>query len=148
MFGGQQNIFSKAFSSTWGAVFGLLALNILLLGGCCLFISAVSSTVETEREEWARGNQDHKQEEEEDQETADEEMANLRLSHYHGVKQGMTYEQVVGVLEGRDGREVLSGGNDAYYITTLTWENPDGSNITVTFNKGKVEAKAQFGLSQ
>lgn len=70
--------------------------------------------------------------------------AKVTLEKYNKINNGMTYEQVKGMLE--DGMlmsqtELLGTKSEMY-----GWINSNGSNMNITFQNGKVESKAQFQL--
>ena len=70
--------------------------------------------------------------------------AKVSLDKYNQVKEGMTYDQVKGILgEG----QVTSQANimDAESIT-YSWINNNGSNMDCIFLGGKMSTKAQAGL--
>lgn len=69
---------------------------------------------------------------------------------FSAIETGMTYDEVVNIV-GSDG-ELLSqsdvGGSGEYKFEIYVWYGvAPGSNANVTFQGGKVIAKAQFGLS-
>jgi hypothetical protein len=69
----------------------------------------------------------------------------ITAAQYGLVGDGMEYEQVVRLL-GRPG-EQLSQSNIAGINTVMySWTNPNGSNMNVIFQNGRLVNKAQFGL--
>ncbi|MCM8901330.1 DUF3862 domain-containing protein [Caldicoprobacter algeriensis] len=70
--------------------------------------------------------------------------ARVTMEKYNKIQNGMTYEEVEAILgEGQliSESQIMDQRTEIY-----TWINSDGSNMNVTFQNGKVEAKAQFGL--
>jgi hypothetical protein len=69
----------------------------------------------------------------------------VSAAKYNKVMTGMTYDEVYQIIgvNGEELSRVEIGG-----ITTVlfAWTNRNGSNMNVTFQNGKVVAKAQFGL--
>lgn len=69
----------------------------------------------------------------------------LTKAKYDAVTTGMTYSEVVAVI-GFAGEELsrveIAGATTVMY----GWQNPDGSNMNATFQRGTLVAKAQFGL--
>ena len=71
----------------------------------------------------------------------------LNLEKFNKIETGMTYDQVVEII-GEEGT-VLSESEIANIKTAIySWygEGSIGANANVTFQNGKVTAKAQFGL--
>lgn len=74
------------------------------------------------------------------------EASGLTEEKYNSIEQGMTYDEVVGIIgeEGTNISEVELGG-----ITTVVyeWTASDGwGNANITFQDNKVVNKAQFGV--
>lgn len=70
---------------------------------------------------------------------------NVTMAKYDQIREGMTLSEVEQVM-GQGGEE-LSRVNVAGYDNVIyAWSNPSGANMNVTFQNGKVYAKAQFGL--
>ena len=70
--------------------------------------------------------------------------AKVTLEQFNNVKEGMSYEEVVGILgEG----EVISV-TKIFDITTIMydWVNKDGSNMNATFSSNSLSVKSQFNL--
>lgn len=70
--------------------------------------------------------------------------AKVTMDKYNQIKNGMSYDQVKGILG--DGQltslsVILDSKSEIY-----EWINAGGANINVTFNNGVVESKAQVGL--
>jgi hypothetical protein len=61
----------------------------------------------------------------------------------------MTYKEVEAIL-GPASEEAASGGDGQFRTVLLTWKGTSswltGANCAITFQNGRVEAKAQFGL--
>lgn len=70
--------------------------------------------------------------------------AKITLDKYNQVKEGMTYDEVKGILgEG----QILSQTKIMDIEAIIyAWINKDGSNANFTFSGGKLEMKAQFNL--
>lgn len=71
----------------------------------------------------------------------------LNLEKFNKIETGMTYEQVVEII-GEEGT-VLSESEIGDIKTTIySWygKGSIGANANITFQKGKVISKAQFGL--
>lgn len=71
----------------------------------------------------------------------------LNLEKFNKIETGMTYEQVVEII-GEEGT-ILSESEIANIKTAIySWygEGSIGANANITFQNGKVTAKAQFGL--
>ena len=65
--------------------------------------------------------------------------------HYNLLHTGLTIaecNQRLGIV----GREVSRGGEGQYETIMMSWVNRNGSNITATFQGGRLLAKSQFGL--
>jgi hypothetical protein len=74
------------------------------------------------------------------------------MEKYNKVNPDMTIVQI-NTIAGIKGQEMSSTTMPAIpgIMGTLTsqvysWANPDGSNMTIMFQNGKVISKAQFGL--
>ncbi len=78
------------------------------------------------------------------------ENTRITLEEFNQIQTGMTYEQVVELI-GTDGTIMSESditGDGQYKTTIYSWEGKGGlgANANVTFQGGKVVAKAQFGL--
>ncbi|WP_346877022.1 DUF3862 domain-containing protein [Clostridium sp. UBA5712] len=70
--------------------------------------------------------------------------AKITLDKYNQVKEGMTYDEVKGILgEGQILSQTKIMDMEAIIYA---WINKDGSNANFTFSDGKLEMKAQFNL--
>ena len=74
----------------------------------------------------------------------------ISLEEYNEIKTGMEYQEVFDIIGSR-GEELASsdlGFGNEYYTVIFTWEGEGalGANANVTFQGGKVTAKAQVGL--
>ena len=79
--------------------------------------------------------------------TIEQKQEKLNLEKFNKIETGMTYAQVVEII-GEEGT-VLSESEIANIKTTIySWygEGSIGANANITFQNGKVTAKAQFGL--
>ncbi len=70
-------------------------------------------------------------------------------AQYDKVQNGMTLAEVQKVF-GADGKEVTQSESEVMgqkmVMAVHTWQNPDFSNASVTFQNGKVAGKAQINL--
>lgn len=76
----------------------------------------------------------------------------ITMEKYNKVSTDMTLAQV-DVIAGIKGQEMSSttmpavpGVMGALTSQVYSWANPDGSNMTIMFQNGKVISKAQLGL--
>lgn len=79
--------------------------------------------------------------------TVEQKQEKLNLEKFNKIETGMTYQQVVDII-GEEGT-VLSESEIANIKTIIySWngEGSIGANANITFQNGKVTAKAQFGL--
>lgn len=119
---------AKRKPSGWRVFWG----TILLFVGIFIFAAAIA------------GNSDSV-------ETAAKEITSdiMTAEKFNRIESGMTYDEVVNIV-GSDG-ELLSQadvGGDEYKTEMYVWYGAvPGSNANVTFQGGKVVAKAQIGLS-
>jgi len=67
--------------------------------------------------------------------------AKYSLSQYSDLADGETYQEAVNDLNDPGNLVAHSGTTDVYQ-----WVNPDGSNMSATFQNGKLISKAQAGL--
>lgn len=74
----------------------------------------------------------------------------ISMEEFEAISSGMTYDEVVEIIgsEGELMSESDIGAGSAYKTSLYTWrgEGQLGANANVTFQGGKVIAKAQFGL--
>src|SRR5687768_5955298 len=61
------------------------------------------------------------------------------------VKPGMALEEVQRVI-GDPGKELSKGDMPGRTLQTRSWNNPDGSGVTVSFENGKVTTVAPINL--
>lgn len=72
----------------------------------------------------------------------------LTYENYQEIHNGMTYKEVVQVLDGHEGRLDTDAGYGGYTLAYYTWSNSSGTRcIVVGFQNGKVCAKSQLGLT-
>lgn len=64
---------------------------------------------------------------------------------YDALKYGMTLDQVEQIL-GFRGNEKAASYIAGYETKMVMWQNPDGGNVTVEFQNGRLLMKAQYGL--
>ena len=74
----------------------------------------------------------------------------LTMENFERVEDGMTYDQVrciLGPATETNAESSIGAGTEFYTKTVmLTWMGSWGANCNVTFQNGRVMAKAQFGL--
>lgn len=70
--------------------------------------------------------------------------AKVTLEKYNQVKEGMSYDQVKGILG--EGQIMSQTKLMDIESTMYSWINSDGSNMNCTFSGGKMALKAQFNL--
>ena len=71
----------------------------------------------------------------------------LTYSNYTQIQNGMTYSEVVEILDGHDGVLDTSSGFGGYTFSYYTWSNNSGTKcIVIGFENGKVCSKSQYGL--
>ncbi len=81
--------------------------------------------------------------------SAKSEVQGITAEKFNAIETGMTYDDVVNIVgsEGELSSQVDIGG-DEYKTEIYVWYGAvPGSNANVTFQGGKVVAKAQLGLS-
>ena len=72
----------------------------------------------------------------------------LSYENYLKINNGMTYSEVVEVLDGHEGELSVSSSYTGYSATVYTWTNSDSTKIiTVYFDNNRVTSKAQVGLT-
>ncbi len=71
----------------------------------------------------------------------------ITMEEYNQIENGMTYDEVVEII-GSQGELSTESEYEGYTIEIYTWyaDKTIGSNANVTFENGKVSAKAQVGL--
>ena len=75
------------------------------------------------------------------------ETSYLNINNFNRISNGMTYEQVVEVLDDHEGTLQTSAGSGEYLIEYYNWTNNSGTKIIVVgFQNGIVMAKSQIGL--
>ncbi len=72
---------------------------------------------------------------------------NIEYSDYSQVRTGMSYREVVSII-GVEGAEISSFNMYDIENTIYQWKNSNGSNITLTFQNGRLTTKIQFGLNR
>ena len=71
----------------------------------------------------------------------------LTYSNYTQIQNGMSYSQVVDILDGHVGVLDTSSSYGGYTLSYYTWSNSSGTKcIVVGFENGSVCAKSQYGL--
>lgn len=74
----------------------------------------------------------------------------ISLEEFNAIRTGMTYQEVYDIIgsQGQVLSEVDLGMGDEYYTVVRQWDGEGslGANANITFQGGKVTAKAQFGL--
>ena len=72
----------------------------------------------------------------------------LTYDNYKKIQTGMTYSEVVKILDNHQGDLDTSSSYGGYTLAYYTWTNSSGSRcIVVGFENGKVCAKSQYGLN-
>lgn len=69
----------------------------------------------------------------------------VTASEYAQITDGMTYEDVVGVI-GDPGEELSRSEMSGYVTVMYSWTNAGGSNMNAMFQNNQLINKAQFGL--
>lgn len=74
----------------------------------------------------------------------------ISLEEFEAIQTGMSYQEVFDIVGSRGTvlSEVDVGLGDEYYTAVYYWDGEGslGANANITFQGGKVSAKAQFGL--
>ncbi len=72
----------------------------------------------------------------------------LTYDNYVQIQNGMSYSQVVDILDGHQGVLDTTSSYGGYTLSYYTWSNSSGSKcIVVGFQNGSVCTKSQYGLS-
>lgn len=72
----------------------------------------------------------------------------LTYENYCKIQTGMSYNQVVEVLDNHNGTLDSTSSYEDYTFSIYTWSNSSGTRcIVVSFDNGKVSAKSQYGLN-
>jgi len=82
-------------------------------------------------------------------EKKEENKSTISMDEFNQIENGMTASQVNKIIGGK-GSLLSSAGSGAYATEIYTWDGDAGwgANANVTFQNGKVMAKAQFGLDK
>lgn len=71
----------------------------------------------------------------------------LSYSNFSKIHNGMTYSEVVDILDGNKGELSTSSSYSGYTLAYYNWSNSSGTKcIVVGFENNKVCAKTQYGL--
>ncbi len=71
----------------------------------------------------------------------------LTYSNYTQIQNGMSYSQVVDILDGHQGVLDTSASSGGYTLSYYTWSNRSETKcIIVGFENGRVCAKSQYSL--
>jgi hypothetical protein len=72
----------------------------------------------------------------------------VTMAGYDRLRFGMTIQQVTAIL-GAPGveRSSSANGNILESVSLVSWSNPDGSNLLLTFQGGVLVSKSQYGLT-
>jgi len=71
----------------------------------------------------------------------------LTYENYSKIKNGMSYSEVVEILDNHEGELDTSAGYGGYTLSYYHWTSTSGSRcIVVGFENGRVCAKSQYGL--
>ncbi|NFN88665.1 DUF3862 domain-containing protein [Clostridium sporogenes] len=73
------------------------------------------------------------------------ENAEVNLIKYTKIQKGMDYSKVKDILG--DGKLMYASEINGNIKSIYLWANPNGSNMNVTFENGKVTAKNRLGLN-
>lgn len=72
----------------------------------------------------------------------------ITMEEFTSIKLGMTYDEVVALI-GSKGELMGESGFGDYVMTIYSWEGEGiAAAATITFENGKVSAKAQIGLEE
>ena len=72
----------------------------------------------------------------------------LTYDNYMQIQNGMTYSQVVEILDGHQGQLDTESGYGGYTLKYYSWTNNSGTRcIVVGFENNRVCAKSQYGLT-
>jgi hypothetical protein len=158
-----ESSFQKGFGGGCGLILGVLLALILipllcvggcaLLGGGCLMVAGEAAKQAKENAE--RYEKEHPTQEQKTKEPAQDEPKERRekdkltLENFYRIKDGMTYAEVKEII-GPASEEIASsniGQGTQFEVKTvmLTW-NRFLASANITFQNGRVVAKAQMGL--
>ncbi|SMO38524.1 DUF3862 domain-containing protein [Melghirimyces algeriensis] len=125
-----------------GSVIGL----ILIVGACFAAFGGMETEKDPVAESPSQSSTDeNKDKDKEADKPSKSEDREITKEKYEQVKNGMSYDEVVKVI-GFEGEEQSQSEVGEYKTVIYTWKNPDGSNMTATFQNGELTSKAQFGL--
>ena len=117
---------------------------ILVVLGVLVIIGAISS---------GKGSSSNNRKEDnrltQSQSSTPENKGTITMEEFESIKTGMSYEEVCEIIgsEGELLSEVDTGIGEEYHTVMYAWKGDAvGANANVTFQGGKVTAKAQFGL--
>lgn len=118
----------------------------LLFGGCIFMVANTDVSPRTSPTDPQPKSSEHTDP------SKDLSIDRLNLTNYYRVKDGMTYDEVRSIL-GPASEELASsriGKGTRFDVQTvlLVWKGSWGANCSITFQNGRVVAKAQFGLKQ
>jgi hypothetical protein len=130
------------FGLGFGCVFGVLFAVILIVGGiiavCGFGLFRAGKDIDNAIAEESTKRSDTSSRKTEEQRP----VAKIDLDSFSQIKEGMTYEQVKEII-GVHGTENAKSGP----LQTISWEDKLRFRvITITFENGRVAAKAQLGL--
>ena len=78
----------------------------------------------------------------------DTEKDPLTYENFLQIRNGMDYQDVVEIFDGRQGQLDSSSGYGGYTLSYYSWSNNSGSKcVIVWFENGKVGGKTQYGLN-
>lgn len=122
---------------------------IIIVFGLILFISAIISWNDNSVGDYEGSSQSQTISDNGSADNKQETKGKVNYENFEKIENGMTYEQVVKIF-GEEG-EILSeadmGIGDEYATAIYCWYDWTGvANCNVTFQGGKVIAKAQIGL--
>jgi hypothetical protein len=73
------------------------------------------------------------------------DVAKLTMAKYQQIKEGMSYQEVVGIL-GFEGEELSRNTFGDLTTIMFVWKGDGFANMNATFQNDKLVSKAQFGL--
>ncbi|AZU98978.1 hypothetical protein pW2_152 [Bacillus phage pW2] len=120
----------------------------LVIGVSFLLVAVACTDTNTEVKEQPKQEQ-KKESKPKPKQEAPKNDSKITKAEFDAIQSGMTYEEVVAIIgsEGELLSEVGSKG-EQFHSVMYEWEGKGdfGANANFTFQEGKMEMKAQFGL--
>ena len=69
----------------------------------------------------------------------------VTMGQFQSISEGMSVDEVKSIMRS-DGELQVSNAMPGYTGEIRMWQNPDGSNMSIQFQNGKVITRAQYGL--